>query len=159
MKRGGTLFLKTVLILIGLAVLSGLLFFPTVEGRNTNHNFFQIYFQDPFLAYAYAASISFFLALYQSFKLLVLIEHDKTFTQSGVNRLRKIKYCALVFAGFVAPALPFIFAFAQDDDSPGVVLIGIVLIFAAIVVATAAAVFQALLQNAVDMKSENDLTV
>jgi hypothetical protein len=34
-----------------------------------------------------------------------------------------------------------------------------VIIFASIVIATAAAIFQRLLQNAVDMKSENDLTV
>ncbi|MCA9963425.1 MAG: DUF2975 domain-containing protein [Anaerolineales bacterium] len=31
--------------------------------------------------------------------------------------------------------------------------------FASIVIATAAAVFQSLLQNAIDIKSENDLTV
>lgn len=159
MKRGSTTFLKTVLILIVLAVLAGLLGFPHVEGRNANANFFQIYFQDPFLAYIYLTSVPFFLAFYQAFRLLGLIERSKTFTQAGVNRLRNIKYCALAFAGFVLPTMPYIFAFAQDDDSPGVVLIGVVLVFAAIVVATAAAVFQALLQNAVDIKSENDLTV
>ncbi len=159
MKRGSTTFLKTVLVLIGLSVLSGLLFFPTAEGRNVNHNLFQIYFQDPFLAYIYLTSIPFFWAIYQAFKLLGLIEHSKTFTKAGVHRLRNIKYCALAFAVFVLPTMPYIFAFAHDDDSPGVVLIGVVLIFAAIVVATAAAVFQALLQNAVDIKSENDLTV
>lgn len=159
MKRGSTTFLKSVLIIVALAILAGLLFFPTIEGRNTNHNFFQIYFQDPFLAYVYLTSVPFFLAFYQAFRLLGLIEHNKTFTQAGVARLRNIKYCALAFAGFVIPTMPYIFAFAQDDDAPGVVLIGVVLVFAAIVVTTAAAVFQALLQNAVDIKSENDLTV
>jgi DUF2975 family protein len=37
--------------------------------------------------------------------------------------------------------------------------LGIFTTFASIVIATAAAVFQRLLQNAVDIKSENDLTV
>jgi hypothetical protein len=37
--------------------------------------------------------------------------------------------------------------------------LGIFTTFASIVIATTAAVFQRLLQNAVDIKSENDLTV
>ncbi|MCB0127953.1 MAG: DUF2975 domain-containing protein, partial [Caldilineaceae bacterium] len=41
----------------------------------------------------------------------------------------------------------------------GVIGLGIFTTFASIVIATAAAVFQRLLQNAVDIKSENDLTV
>jgi hypothetical protein len=36
---------------------------------------------------------------------------------------------------------------------------GVVMILVSIVIATAAAVFERLLQNAVDIKSENDLTV
>jgi hypothetical protein len=37
--------------------------------------------------------------------------------------------------------------------------LGVLIIFPAIVVATAAAMFERILQNAVDLKSENDLTV
>ena len=36
---------------------------------------------------------------------------------------------------------------------------GIVIAFASVVIATAAAVFERVLQNAVDIKAENDLTV
>ena len=36
---------------------------------------------------------------------------------------------------------------------------GLVMIFVTVVIGTAAAVFERLLQNAVDLKSENDLTV
>ena len=45
------------------------------------------------------------------------------------------------------------------DDPAGFLAICIVTTFVAIVVATAVAVFEKLLQNAIDMKSENDLTV
>jgi len=38
-------------------------------------------------------------------------------------------------------------------------MLGIIISFAVSVIATAAAVFQKLFQNAVDIKSENDLTV
>jgi hypothetical protein len=46
-----------------------------------------------------------------------------------------------------------------NDDPAGFIVIGLVVIFTSAVIATAAAVFQKLLQNAVDLKSENDLTV
>ena len=36
---------------------------------------------------------------------------------------------------------------------------GVLVVFGSIVVATAAAMFERILQNAVDIKSENDLTV
>ena len=36
---------------------------------------------------------------------------------------------------------------------------GVLITFVSIVIATAAAMFERILQNAVDMKSENDLTV
>jgi hypothetical protein len=46
-----------------------------------------------------------------------------------------------------------------SDDRAGGVFVGAVIIFASIVVATAMAVLERGLQNAVDMNSENDLTV
>ena len=47
----------------------------------------------------------------------------------------------------------------QDEDPAGFLAICIVMTFATIVVATAAAIVQKILQNAIDMKSENDLTI
>src|SRR6266496_4252219 len=47
----------------------------------------------------------------------------------------------------------------KGDDPAGPTALGIFTTFASIVIATAAALFQRLLQNAVDIKSENDLTV
>ena len=41
----------------------------------------------------------------------------------------------------------------------GAVMMGVFIIFGSSVIATAAAVFERILQNAVDIKSENDLTV
>ena len=47
----------------------------------------------------------------------------------------------------------------KSDDIAGGVMMGLFLIFVSVVVATAAAVFEKTLQSAVDLKSENDLTV
>lgn len=55
--------------------------------------------------------------------------------------------------------MPYVFYVADRDDALGLAAIGFVFIGASFVIGTAAAVFQSLMQNAVDIKSENDLTV
>ena len=160
MKRGSTIFLQVVIVALGLGALAILLWEPHLEGRNAGATFFEIYFKDPFLAYAYIASIAFFVALFQAVKLLGYIRQNKVFSLYSVKALRTIKFCALALVGFIAGAEAYIFvAVRGKDDIAGGVAIGVVLIFLSVVIATAAAVFEKLLQNAVDIKSENDLTV
>jgi DUF2975 family protein len=48
--------------------------------------------------------------------------------------------------------------FVNSDDPIGPTALGIFTTFASLVIATAAAVFERPLQNAVNIKSENDLT-
>jgi len=55
--------------------------------------------------------------------------------------------------------LPLFYLVAEKDDAPGIILIGLVLIFASMVIAVFAAVLQRLLQEAIDIKSENDLII
>jgi hypothetical protein len=50
-KRGATLFLRAVLVLIGIGALALLLWEPHIEGRNAHATLSAIYFKDPFLAY------------------------------------------------------------------------------------------------------------
>jgi hypothetical protein len=49
--------------------------------------------------------------------------------------------------------------FADKDDRPAGVFMRILIAFPSIVIATAPEIFERILQNAVDIKSENDLTV
>lgn len=158
MKKNSTLFLKFVLVLMALVVLTGLLWFPQTEGRAANLDLISIY-ADPFIIYIYIGSIPFFVGLYQAFKLLNFIETNRAFSQGAVDTLKKMKLASLSLIGFIALALLYLRFFAQGDDVAGPVMLGIIVSFAIAVIATAAAVFQKLFQNAVDLKSENDLTV
>ncbi len=97
-----TIFLQAVIVLIGIGALALMLWEPHIEGRNAHATLFEIYFNDPFLAYAYLASIPFFAALYQAFKVLGYIRQNKAFSQATVKALRTIKFCALAIVGFVA---------------------------------------------------------
>jgi len=158
MKRTSTAFLQFVVVLIGLVALAILLWEPHLEGRNARATVFEVYFNDPFLAYAYVASIPFFAALYQAFKVLGYAGQNQVFSHAAVKSLRTIKYCAIAIIGFVVVG-EIIILQAEGEDRAGGVFIGILITFGSIVIATAAAMFERILQNAVDLKAENDLTV
>jgi hypothetical protein len=161
MKKSSTIFLQVVIVALGIGVLAFMLWEPHLEGRNVNATLFEIYFKDPFLAYVYIGSIPFFIALYQAIRVLGYAGQNKIFSQAAVNALRTIKYCAFITAGAIVAADVFLMIAARsnNEDAAGAVMLGIVATFASIVVGTAAAVFERVLQNAVDIKSENDLTV
>lgn len=160
MKRGSTIFLQVVIVALGIGTLAFMLWEPHIEGRNAHATLFEIYFKDPFLAYVYIASIPFFVALYQALKLLGYIARNKVFSQRSVKALRTIKYCAISLVASIVAAEAYLFiAMRGKDDIAGGVAMGLFLIFVSAVMATAAAVFERTLQSAVDIKSENDLTV
>lgn len=158
-KRTSTIFLQTVIVLMGIGALAFLLAEPHFEGRNVHATVFEIYFNDPFLAYAYAGSIAFFTALYQAFMLLRYIGRHEVFSQQSVRALRIIKYCGATLVAFVGAAEAYLLIARPEDDIAGGVAMGLFAMFVSAIIATAAAVFETLLQSAVDMKSENDLTV
>jgi hypothetical protein len=160
MKRGSIIFLQIVITLFGLGILAFLLIMPHFEGRNTNSTVFEVYFKDPFLAYVYVASIPFFLGVYQAIKVLGCVGHNKMFSPETVKALRIIKHCAIAIIGFVVvSAVFFTLSDPADDDGPQGVVMRLFVIFASTIVATTAAMFERILQNGVEIKSENDLTV
>ncbi|NTW23015.1 DUF2975 domain-containing protein [Candidatus Falkowbacteria bacterium] len=159
MKKGSTIFLQAVIVLIGIVALAIIIRLPLSEGRAANLDLFSIY-TDPFIIYGYLSSSAFFIALYQAFKLLGYIGQNKVFSLNSVKALRNIKYCAIVLSVLIVLAALYIKIFhAKDDDPAGFLALCIVTTFISAVIATAAAVFEKTLQSAVDIKSENDLTV
>ncbi|KKB39359.1 DUF2975 domain-containing protein [Bacillus thermotolerans] len=163
MKRSSTLFLRAAVIFIGIPVLAMCLFLlPQIAGeaneaaRRGADIAFAVY---ALLMVMYVSAVPFYFALYQSFNLLNYIDKNLAFSKLSVRALKKIKNCALTISGLYVAALPFVYALAEVDDAPGLILIGMVMIFAPLVIAVFAAVLQRLLQEAIDIKSENDLTV
>ena len=158
MKRTSTVFLQIVIVLIGLGALALMLWEPHLEGRNAHATVFEVYFKDPFLAFAYVGSIPFFVALYHGFKLLGYAGRNQIISQAAVKSLRTIRFCAMALIGFVAVGEIFILM-QEGEDRAGGVFMGVLFTFGSIVIATAAGTFERVLQSAVDLKSENDLTV
>lgn len=160
LKRGTTLFLKLALIVMGMPVLALCIFLvPEIASFVTELYPDHVYLK--YLVYVdlYAAAIPFYFALYQSFKLLDYIDKNKAFSELSITALKKIKYSAITISILFVLGMPLFYMIAEMDDAPGIILIGMVLIFATLVIAVFAAVLQKLLKNAIDIKSENDLTV
>lgn len=153
MKQGSTLFLRGVVILIGIIVLAlcALTLPALIRGQLDEYA--------PVLVGLYVSAVPFFFALYQSFKLLNYIDKNEAFSELAVNALGKIKFSALSISVLYTLGLPYLFMVADLDDAPGVFAIGLVMVFATLVISTFAAVLQKVLQNAIAIKSENDLTV
>jgi len=149
-----TRLLQAVMVLIGIGALTFMLWEPHIEGRNAHAALFDIYFKDPFLAYAYVASIPFFVALYQAFRILGYIGQNKAFSQASVKALQTIKLCALAMISFVAVGELFIML-GNSDDRAGGVFMGILITVGSVVVATAATMFERILQNAGDVEIGN----
>jgi len=148
------LFLRAVIVLFGCAVfglcliLLGNAFFNPSVGY---------YF--PILIGVTATAVPFFYALYQGLLLLRYIDRNTAFSYDSVRAIRTITYCAFAISTMYAAGMPYIIWAAQKDDAPGVVLIALICISTTLVTGVFAAVLTKLLQSAIDIKSENDLTV
>jgi hypothetical protein len=159
MKKISTLFLQIIIIVIGVGALAFMLWEPRIEGRNIGATLFETYFRDPFLLYAYTASIAFFAGLFQAFKLLGYIGRNELFSETSVKALRTIKYCAMTIVAFVVGAEAYLFIVRPGDDIAGGVFMGLLLIAVFGIITSVARVFERTVQSAVELKSENELTV
>lgn len=160
MDKVTTLVLKIAIFLLGVPILALCIFFvPELA------NFAAQLLPDfAFVKYAiyiifYGSAIPFYFALYQTINLLRYIDKNRAFSDLSVKALKNIKYCAITISILHMLIWPLYFIFAEVDDAPGVIFVGLVVPFASIVIAVFAAVLQKLLQEAITIKSENDLTV
>ncbi|MGG4398129.1 DUF2975 domain-containing protein [Paenibacillus thiaminolyticus] len=158
MLRGQTAFLKLAIAMIGItALILSIFWLPGfVTSRAAEYPDY-ISLQYPVLIVVYTTSIPFYIALYQSYKLLQYIERKHAFSEFAVASLKHIKQCAVAIA--IIYAIGGAFLGVQSILLTSIAVIGAVIILAAFTVAIFAAVLQELLTHALAIKSENDLTV
>ncbi|WFA10184.1 DUF2975 domain-containing protein [Tissierella sp. Yu-01] len=150
MKQGSTTFLRITIFLIGLPVIALCIFWVPS---------FVNYLQFPIIVGVYATAITYFIALSQALNLLSYIDKNKAFSQLSVNALMNIKRCAITISIIYSLLVPLLYPVAEVDDAPGLIAFPLIIIFASFVIAVFAAVLQRLLKEAIDIKSDNDLTI
>lgn len=165
MERGGrlkkeTMFLRIAVILMGVPVLGlAALITPEIITQASTGSQAMARVLYGLLTVMALTLPPFFFAIAQALRLLRNIDEDQAFSESSVMAVRLIKRAATVIAGLYVLALPLFYIIGEVDDAPGVIIIGLGLIFAPSVVAVFAAVLQKLLRHALDMKNEQDLTI
>lgn len=157
MKRE-TFILKAAVFLMGIPVLALCIFWLPLFAKGAAA-YYPAWAYLPVFISLYATAILFFFALYQTLKLLTYIDQSRAFSELSVKALQNIKYCATIISIMYVICLPLLYYMAEVDDAPGIVAFGFVITFASVIIAVFAAVLQKLLKNAIDIKSENDLTV
>jgi hypothetical protein len=160
MRRGSTMFLRLAVIAYGLMVLALCIFAVPAISKGMAVELPQAAFmQYPFLIAMYAAAIVFYIATYHAFKLLQYIDTNTAFSDLSVQALKHIKQCAVIITVLFATTMPLFYIFAEADDAPGVVLVGMAIVAIPLVIAVFAAILEMLLKHAIDIKRENELTV
>ncbi|WP_367565970.1 DUF2975 domain-containing protein [Lacrimispora sp.] len=160
-QRISTIFLKIVLMIIGLAVFAFCIFALPVFANNAIKIVPDTAFlKYPFLICMYAAMITFFFVIYQAIMLLGYIDRGEVFAGSSIKALKYIKISGIIITGLLyIAALPATYLVAEVDDAPGLIIIGFAFASIPLVMSAFVAVMQKLLQEAVDIKFENDFTV
>ncbi|MFF2176535.1 DUF2975 domain-containing protein [Lysinibacillus sp. NPDC058147] len=158
-KRGSTTFLKVIIFLAGIAVLA-LCIFLVPNMANFASRLYPHFSPMKYLIFVvmYGSAVAFYFALYQAFNLLRYIDENKAFSELSVKALKNIKCCAIIISGLYVLGLP-LFRFIAKKVDPPIGIMGFIIVFASLIIAVFAAILQRLLQEAINIKSENDLTI
>jgi hypothetical protein len=162
-RHNVTLVTRGIVYLMAFAVFSICAFLLPEIGReetvaNPNHNSFV-----PFLIGAWVLSVPIFIALRQVLKLLNYIDAKSAFTERSIKALQNIKLCALIFGVLIViSALAGVLigrSIDPTEDFTPIFTLGFIFTFTSGMVATFAAVMEKLLQDAINIKKENELTI
>lgn len=154
MKKESTLLLKTVVLGLGFLVVGFNL--AAIRAMVIGDDLAE---SSIVLAILMLSTLPFLYGLYLTFKLLKYIDENKGFSELSVKALKLMKQCAIAVSLIYTIAMPLVYFIANREDAPGLMAIGLVLTFIAVVIATFTAVLEKLVRNGLYIKSENDLTV
>jgi len=160
MKSVSTIFLKLAIAALGTAVLAVCIFglpamWKAVPAEYPSHSY--VFYA--ILSSFYIAAAPFGVALYQALRLLSYIDRNKAFSAASVATLAWIAYCALAISLVFTASSPFFYIWADNDDAPGLMVISLFLIVAPLTISVFGLLLRRIFQQALDLKSENDLTV
>lgn len=114
MKQVTTLFLKLAIVFIGIVVLALCIFLVPKIGNFAGELYPAIaYMKSLVLIDMYVATIPFYFALYQVFKILSYIDKNKAFSVLSVKALKNIKYCALTIGTIYILGMPLYYLMAK----------------------------------------------
>ena len=120
------------------------LYVEAVENNEINH-----YFVLAFVVLMILVLLPCAVAIFQTLKLFTNIEKGVYYSEKSMKSFRVIQYSGVVAAGLFAAMLPSVFYFAEMDDAPGLVLLGLIFVFGGCAIAVFASVMRDLVMEKV----------
>ncbi len=163
-KSGLVLFAKGVVSLGGIAAIAVcVILLPELAREELTGNPESTHLTYFFLASAYIIALPFFVALYQTFRLLQHIDSSKVFSDHALTALKKIKICAIVFSLLIIIAviggISFSWIVNPQEDVTFMITLGGIITFVSGIIAVFITLLEKLLIEAIALKSENDVIV
>lgn len=158
MDKKFIVFLKCAIYFIGLVVFGLCIFWlPMMANEAALFEPTLAYLKYPVLIGLYMTAIPFFYALYQTIRLLNLINQEHAFSKDAILSLKEVKLSAIFIV--IIYVIGIVFLWSQSALHPGIALMGLTIVFTSILITVFTAVLQELFRSALEIKSENDLTV
>ncbi len=159
-ERGSTIFLRAAVIAMCLGVLAlGIVTVVAVYSNWADEFPSLAWLRLPVVAGLIVTACTFLTASYQAFRLLHYIDKHATFSEESVHAIRMVEYCGYLIGFIYAAGLPVAYQVAQHTDAPGLMMIGLAFVGVPLSVAVLAGIIRRLIQSAMVIKSENELTV
>ncbi|MGO1470723.1 MAG: DUF2975 domain-containing protein [Tissierella sp.] len=111
----------------------------------------------PLILGIYLTGLPFFIAVFNVFRLIKLIDVDAVFTMKSIKHLNIISKCSI--SEIIIYFLGLIYLYIEKAMQPGIVLLSLLIIFASFVIYVLIEILKELLLKAVKIKNENDLTI
>ncbi|QJX80322.1 DUF2975 domain-containing protein [Priestia megaterium] len=153
-KNGSTTFLKVIIFLVGIAVLTLCFYWiPVLTIRDVKAHPGGDYSLYPLLVCAYGIFIAFSFGLFHVYKLLTFIESNNAFSKSSLKSLKVIKKCAFTAIFFIVLMIISlkVISSISGDDSAGPISISLMSILAISIVIAVVDVLQKPLKNIVEL--------
>lgn len=156
MKKINSHVLKAVILIVGNIIFSLCVFVLPQLASETARMYPEVaYLQYPILIGIYSTAIPFFIALFQTMKIIYHVDKDNVFANVTVQALAIIKSCALsIIVLYLAGMIVLILANALH---PGILLLGITILIISIMVVSGSSMLKQLLQKSIVMKQEIDI--
>ena len=154
-KRGSAIFLKVIIFLIGIAVLTLCIYWiPVLTMKDIKVHPGGDYSIYPLLVCAYGICITFSFGLFHVYKLLTFIERNNAFSESSLTSLKMIKKCAFTAIFFIVLMIISlkVISSISGDDSAGPISISLISILATSIIIAVVDVLQKPLKGFLDKK-------
>lgn len=107
----------------------------------------------------YLSAIASLLIIYYMYRMLSLVDNDRAFSVMSLIYVRAIFRLTIMEFIVLIGTVPFVYYIADNDDAPGVMIIGLGMLIIPLAVATFVSIIEKLLKNAIELKLDYELTI